>query len=544
MNFFSLAENNSLVVSIAGATALLGLVVLLHGWLSPKVQIVVQADGSKTRYLYPVAASGWLPILGHALQLISDDAPGWIWKNKKIRGRHPFYMELLGSRIVQSAGSEFRRAISRAGDDQLCSKQGNEALFNFELTFGSGDMLDRPFQIKVIHTTFVPLRKLLVSQVERGLMKAMAQQFSSLQTAGDSAVVSPLHTVIFDMIGTMLSVILAGEVLGKDPVLVPAFKELTSVINFVTFQSSAKPKFLVDRRRLVELTAVIHQHIEPEVRARRQQADNANTTKQHMDFLQLLIEARDKDGQEYPPDVITNRMLGIIFATFDTTSTTLSNLILELASPSKTCIKRRVQSEVDSIPSNLPLTQENVSQRMTYTKVCQYESLRRQKDIVGAPLRKVVNQDFRVPLGKGVDGIPEVAVIPKGYILSFNNLLVNHDPDNFEAPESFDPERNQLQNSHGTTPAGIAKHTLGFGLGRHQCPGRFFAAEEIQTAIVVLFRHLDFTAEEDYQPTVKAGVACNEAPLPIRVTLKESGEKLFREIRTGQIAGNEVGETK
>lgn len=310
--------NVSLIAPIGGAIALLWFLALYFGWSSPREKIVVNADGTKTRYFYPVAASGWLPVLGHALQIISDDSPKWIWKNYMAHGRRPFYTEVLGQRIVQSVGPEFRRAITRASDEQLCSKQGNEALFNFELTFGSTDLVDRPFQIKVIHKTFVPLRKLIVSKVEQGLKEALEQQFPSLQTAGDSTVVSPLRTVIFDVIGTMLSVILAGDRLGRDPNLVPAFKELTSVINHITFQCSTKPKFLVDRRRLLELTAIIHNHIEPEVRARRQQQQQQGNDNEHFDFLQLLVEARDEENKVYPPEAVANRMLGIIFATFDT----------------------------------------------------------------------------------------------------------------------------------------------------------------------------------------------------------------------------------
>jgi len=169
---------------------------------------------------------------------------------------------LLGHKIVQSSGPDFRRAILRASDDVLCSKKGSGALFNFELSFGSTDLLDRPFQIAVIHTTFVTLRKQLVSRIERGLQEAIAQQFPSLKKEGDSIVVSPLHSEIFKVIASMLSVILTGQDLGRNPELEPAMRELTGVINEITFKSKGKPKFMVDRRRLKELTSIIHKYVE------------------------------------------------------------------------------------------------------------------------------------------------------------------------------------------------------------------------------------------------------------------------------------------
>mmetsp|Transcript_36808 Transcript_36808/g.76596 ORF Transcript_36808/g.76596 Transcript_36808/m.76596 type:complete len:234 (-) Transcript_36808:33-734(-) len=226
-------------------------------------------------------------------------------------------------------------------------------------------------------------------------------------------------------------------------------------------------------------------------------------------------------------------MLGIIFAAYDTTATALSNLLLEISSPSKVHIKQRLQAAVDDIPLTTPLTQDGIAAQMTYAKVCLYESLRREKQVVGAPLGQVINEDFCVPLAaKGADGLKEVVVVPKGYILSFNSTINNHDPNIFDAPESFDPEANQINNKLGTSKEGVARETLGFGLGRHECPGRFFAAEEIQTALVVLFRYLDFCAESDYEPKTSGGVGVNNHPLPVRITLKKMGEELFEEIRS------------
>lgn len=268
-----------------------------------------------------------------------------------------------------------------------------------------------------------------------------------------------------------------------------------------------------------------------------------------MDFLQLLIDSVDDDGKEFPPDVIANRMAGIIFAAYDTTATALSNLILELASPSALSFKQKVQKEVDDLANDInhdsddtnnstkpTLNQEVLGQKMKFAKACFYESIRRNRHVFGAPLRMVVNEDFYVPMGPGRknddgDDITEVTVIPKGYILSYNTTLANYDPTYFDAPHRFDPETNQNNNQDGTCKEGVAKQTIVFGLGKHECPGRFFALEEIMTALVVIFQHLDVSADSDFVPHTKRGTVVSNNPLPVQITLKESGETLFCHLR-------------
>jgi hypothetical protein len=96
----------------------------------PRQKIVLQEDGTRFRYIYPTAASGWLPFLGHTLKVISPDGPKWILHNFTSH-RRPFYVDLAGKRIVQCSGPEFRKFFVPAPDSQLCVIEGNGALFNF-----------------------------------------------------------------------------------------------------------------------------------------------------------------------------------------------------------------------------------------------------------------------------------------------------------------------------------------------------------------------------------------------------------------------------
>lgn len=72
----------------------------------------------------------------------------------------------------------------------------------------------------------------------------------------------------------------------------------------------------------------------------------------------------------------------------------------------------------------------------------------------------------------------------------------------------FDPYRfYRLRSGDTTDPIGyksteqyqfvtVAKENMGFGLGRHACPGRFFAANEIKLILARLLLDFDFRMPE------------------------------------------------
>lgn len=84
-------------------------------------------------------------------------------------------------------------------------------------------------------------------------------------------------------------------------------------------------------------------------------------------------------------------------------------------------------------------------------------------------------------------------VIPAGVIIEVASYGAMNDPDFFSDPEVFDPLRfykvREREGLQGADKAGagatnqfvsVNSHNLIFGYGRHACPGRFFAANEIK----------------------------------------------------------------
>lgn len=111
-----------------------------------------------------------------------------------------------------------------------------------------------------------------------------------------------------------------------------------------------------------------------------------------------------------------------------------------------------------------------------------------------ARMERLVIKDFTLPDG---------SVLRKG-----NRTVVSTsgmgDPEFYDNPETFDahryvrmrddPERANLSHLVSTGP-----HHLGFGHGKHACPGRFFASNELKVLLCHFIMKYDFKLPEDYQ---------------------------------------------
>ncbi|KAL4783408.1 cytochrome P450 [Aspergillus varians] len=108
--------------------------------------------------------------------------------------------------------------------------------------------------------------------------------------------------------------------------------------------------------------------------------------------------------------------------------------------------------------------------------------------LVQVALRRVVCEDVTIKPG---------LTIPQGSILMVSVVDSMWDPRNFPNPENFDPYR--FLNLADTSPywarvspfIATSSETLGFGLGKEACPGRFLANLEIKIVLCHLLTKYD-----------------------------------------------------
>lgn len=100
--------------------------------------------------------------------------------------------------------------------------------------------------------------------------------------------------------------------------------------------------------------------------------------------------------------------------------------------------------------------------------------------------------------------------IPKGTVVLGNAWSVQHDPEAFQSPDIFDPER-FLRNPYGTKETAEEAQLQGrkylycFGSGRRQCPGDLFAEGSIMITLAKLIWAFDIIADETIDLSIENG---------------------------------------
>ncbi|BFZ10434.1 hypothetical protein BsWGS_13473 [Bradybaena similaris] len=199
-----------------------------------------------------------------------------------------------------------------------------------------------------------------------------------------------------------------------------------------------------------------------------------------MDFLQLLLEAEADDVDEFVGDkkLTTEEIAaqGIIFiiAGYDTTSTTLQYLSYELAKNPE--VQRNVRQEIARVLGDSTEPDYDNCHSLKYTEAAISEALRMYPPV--HLISRLAERDINL---KGIH-IPAKTAI----MIPLSNI--GRDPEFFEDPDSFKPERFLNENKANINPVTY----LPFGYGPRTCIGMRLAIMELKIAIVHMLRAVEF----------------------------------------------------
>ncbi|KAK5701112.1 hypothetical protein LTR17_022875 [Elasticomyces elasticus] len=104
------------------------------------------------------------------------------------------------------------------------------------------------------------------------------------------------------------------------------------------------------------------------------------------------------------------------------------------------------------------------------------------------------------------------------------------DPTVFEHPDVFDPyrflrEREKPGQQHSWQHVSTSAHHTAFGLGKHACPGRFFASNEIKIVMAHMLMKYDWRLDGDMPQNVEFQGAMMTPP-HVMVQLRRRGEEI------------------
>ncbi|KAM0239606.1 hypothetical protein ACHAP5_008177 [Fusarium lateritium] len=242
-------------------------------------------------------------------------------------------------------------------------------------------------------------------------------------------------------------------------------------------------------KRLEEATSLLR----PVIMARQEasyEAENVNPD----DMLQWLIDSSSTNG-DVDVKKLAEMQLSAIFAAIHTTSLVTTNAFYTLA----------------SMPELVPILREDVEQALQVTngeftnssiqnmkKLDSFlKEILRFHTLGASSFNRRVIRPFNLSNGQH---------IPAGVNLELPAGGIAHDGDIFPSPKTFDAFRfyNMRQTKKDETPGkkvvevvassqfvGVGATSLTFGYGRHACPGRFFAANEIKMILAATLLHYE-----------------------------------------------------
>ena len=206
-------------------------------------------------------------------------------------------------------------------------------------------------------------------------------------------------------------------------------------------------------------------------------------TKKYLDFLDILLSAQDENGVGMTKTDIRAEVDTFMFEGHDTTTSAMSWILYELAKNQH--FQKACQDEIDKVMENNKgyVTWDNLS-KFEFLNQCIKEGMRLHSAV---PLvSRKSTREFTV------DG----TTFPARTHFQLNIYGVHHNPDIWENPLTFDPDRFSKDNDTKMDSFAF----IPFAAGPRNCIGQHFAMNEEKTIISRILER--FTLELDPQHVV------------------------------------------
>lgn len=211
---------------------------------------------------------------------------------------------------------------------------------------------------------------------------------------------------------------------------------------------------------------------------------------------------------------------GILFeAGAETTVVALDVFLMAMAAFPD--IQKEVQKEVDAQYGDKRMPRLAEARELPFLKACLLEVLR------WRPPAPTV-----IPHAASEDGTYKGYFIPKGTTIIMNSWAIQHDPDEYQDPETFNPSRflnNEFGVLEGKDTTG-RKQSYAFGAGRRLCPGKRMAENSVLMAMAKIIWAFDVVSpggppDTDAKRAFKDGVVVGPHEFPLKFVLRNEAKR-------------------
>ncbi|NXE18936.1 CP2J2 protein, partial [Ardeotis kori] len=219
------------------------------------------------------------------------------------------------------------------------------------------------------------------------------------------------------------------------------------------------------------------------------------------DFIDSYLQkiAKDNDNGTFQEENLVACVLDLLFAGTETTSTTIRWGLLYMATYPE--IQARVQAEIDSVinQGRQPVLEDR--NNMPYTNAVIHE-VQRKGNII----------PFNAPRETVKDTVVDGYFLPKGTIMLTNLTSVMFDKNEWETPETFNPE-------HFLKDGQFCKREsfVPFSLGKRACLGETLARSELFLFFTALLQKFTFHVPPDTTLSLDFKMGITLSPQPYKI---------------------------
>lgn len=224
------------------------------------------------------------------------------------------------------------------------------------------------------------------------------------------------------------------------------------------------------------------------------------------DFLDILLEARDEDGQGLTDSEIRNEVDTFLLAGHDPSSSGVAWTIYALAKYPEE--QKRCQKEIDEIFKDRKedTLSWNDLHKLNYLTMCIKEALR-----IYCPI-PFIGRELHNPIV--IDGVE----MPVGSMVSTHIYALHHNPSVWPDALKYDPSRFSSDNIGKIDPYAYVP----FSSGPRNCIGQVFAMNEIKVIVARTLRKFSLALDNDRPTIAKPTLALKtENGMFLKVSLRQ-----------------------
>ncbi|KAL4243261.1 cytochrome P450 family protein [Abortiporus biennis] len=393
--------------------------------------------------------------------------------------------------MVVVSGPKYIDELKKMPDESMSLFRGLEELLSVNHILGE-EVVSDPYHLAVVHANLSRNLPSLTDAVRDEMFDAFEQL---IPLKGDEWVTAPGLKTTVAIIARATNRLFVGPTLCRNQGFIDLVTNFVFDFSKTRFVINLFPPFLKPvvtpfvntvPKRVQEALGFVGGMLDERLKGLDQFGDTW-ADKPNDGFMWLIEEAHHRGKSRYN---VTLFLLMTIFTSLHTTAMSFTHALYHLASSPQ--YVESLREEADRV-----LKEDGEFNRDSLNKLYKIDAFLRETmrlaGVNGVTVWRKAMQDCSFSDG---------TFIPRGTFVVANATDTQLDEENYANPEEFNPDRFMKANNEGALPmTTTGVDYLPFGVGKHACPGRFFAAFEMKLMLAYIVTHYDVKwPTEGYKP--------------------------------------------